>query len=368
MKISCLKSVLNNNINIVSKAVSSKTTLPILEYILFVADDNGFRLLANDLKLAIETSNIESIIHRKGVVALEAKMFSEIARKLPDGEVTIEVNDDCETLITCNRSKFTIKGLPGEDFPMLPNVDSPSMFRTNAEQLKDMIKRTVFSVAQDETKPVLTGELLEVNNGYINFVAVDGFRISYIYTPTENNNDISIVIPAQSLKNISSILPSDKDCNIDLHYSENHVMFITDEFKLVSRLLSGEFIKYKQIFNDEYTTKITIDKSNLKSSLERALLVAKDTKRTPVKFEIRDSELIITSNTEIGECYEEVAIQTEGNVLEIAFNPTYILDTLNAITDEDIVIQFTTPLSPCIIRGVEESDYKYLVLPLRLKG
>lgn len=367
MQISCEKDVLINNINIVTKAVSSKTTLPILECILLMVDQKGFRLIANDLELGIETSNMEAEVYELGSVALEARMFFDIVKSLPDNIVEITVDEKNIAVIKSGKSEFKLLGQNGNEFPLLPQIEKISKMRINAVKFKNMIRQTIFSVAVEENRPILTGELIEIKNGFMNLVAIDGFRVSFrtIEMP-DFNDDIEVVIPAKALNEVSKIL-SDKEENIiDIYFTDKHILFEMDSCIIVSRILDGEYIKYEQLFTDDHKTLVKINRDLFIKSLERATLVSKESKKTPVSLNIKDNTLIVTSNTELGESYDEINIETDGDDLEIGFNPKYLIDAMKAIDEEFIKLQFMTSLSPCIIRGMEREDYKYLVLPLKL--
>lgn len=368
MNIKCKKDELLNNINIVLKSVSSRTTLPILECILLVADREGFKLISNDLELGIETSNIKADIIEKGTVALEAKIFSDIIRNLPEKEVSIETDEKNITLIKSGKIEFKILGQNGEEFPKINKVEKEEKYTISSSILKNMIRQTKFSVSTDESKPILTGELIEIKNGYLNIVAIDGFRVSFRRTITNKEyKNSEVVVPAKTLNEIIKILSDKEDSFVNLYFNENHILFELDSCIVVSRILDGEFLKYEQIFTEDYNTKIEINRLDFLNSLERASLISKDNKKTPVKLEITKNEkLIITSNTEFGTSYEEVKIDIEGEELNIAFNTKYLIESLKAIDDEFIIIQFITPLSPCIIKGINKDDYKYLILPLKL--
>lgn len=368
MKIKCSKNKLIFNINIVLKSISNKTTLPILECILLIADDDGFRLMSNDLELGIETANIEADILKKGMIALDAKMFSEIIRKMPEDEILIEVNDKNITLIKCDKTEFKILGQNGEEYPKLDYIEKTEKYTISSPVFKNMIKQTKFSVSLDESKPVLTGELIEIKNNNFNIVAIDGFRVSFRKTEINSEyDDLEVVVPVKTLNELIKILSDKEDSFVNLYINDKHILFELDSCIIISRVLEGDYIKYEQIFVDDFTTKIEIERKNLIDSLERASLVSKEIKKTPVKLDVKkNNNLIITSNTEFGTLYEEIKIDIEGKELEIAFNPKYLIEALKAIDDEKIIIQFMTGLSPCIIRGIDNDSYKYLILPLKL--
>ena len=368
MNIICKKEVLLNNINIVSKSVPSRTTLPILACILLIADEQGVRLVSNDLELGIETKNIESDIFEKGTIALEAKIFFDIIKNMPNGDISIISDDKNVTIIKNGKTEFKILGQNGQEFPMPNKVEQKQEYIINSNNLKNMIKQTKFSVSTDESKPILTGELIEIKDGYLNIVAIDGFRVSFRRTKmNENYQNTNVVVPAKTLNELIKILSDKEDNKVKVCFNENYILFELDNCFIVSRILDGEFLKYEQIFTEDYNTKININKQVLIQSLERASLISKDNKKNPVKLEISTNEkLTITSNTEFGTSYEELDIDLEGEGLNIAFNPRYLIEALKAIEDEKICIKFITSLSPCIIKGIDKEDYKYLILPLKL--
>ena len=368
MNIKCKKNILLTNINIVLKSVASRTTMPILECILLTADREGFRMISNDLELGIETANIDADIMEKGSVALDARMFSDIIKNMPDGDISITVDEKNVTIIENGKTKFKIMGQNGEDFPVLNTVEKEEKYSISSSLIKNMIRQTKFSVSSDESKPVLTGELIEIKEGYLNIVAIDGFRVSFRRTEISKDfKNAEVVVPAKALNEIIKILSDKEDSLVNLYFNENYILFELDSCIIVSRLLDGEFLKYEQIFTEDYNTKIEINRLSFLNSLERASLISKDNKKTPVKLEIKEDEsLVITSNTEFGTSYEEVSIDLEGEVLSIAFNPRYLIEALKAIDDEKVLIQFITSLSPCIIKGIDNSDYKYLILPLKI--
>jgi len=368
MKISCQKSDLLNGVNTSLKAVSTRTTLPILQCILLQASGDLFRLVSNDLELGIE-SYVKSTIIESGSIALDAKIFSEIVKKLPDAEVTIIVDESNLTTITCEKSIFKIPGQAGTEFIQLPQITKDKNISMSQAVLKDMIHQTIFSIAVKEIKPILTGELLEIKGNAFSIVSMDGYRISIRQTAfSESFDNTSVVVPGKTLSEISKILSSDEADMLSVYFTDKHILFELEDSIVVSRLLEGDYPKYASLFSADYDTLITVERRELMMSIERAALIARESKKSPIKMEIRDSVLAITSNTELGNVHEEINIQQEGQNLEIAFNPKYMIDSLKAISDEEICLQFTNALNPCIIRQVQGDDFKYLILPIRLNG
>ena len=278
----------------------------------------------------------------------------------------ISTDDNNMVNIKSGTSEFNIMGQSGEDFPPIPTVESESGYSLKQKDLRDMITKTIFSIATDESKPILTGELMEISNKKINMVAVDGYRISYRQSLLEaDNENVKVVVPGKALREISKILGEDEE-NVDIFVTDKHILFDFEGNTLVSRILEGDFIKYEQTFTNEYKTGITGDRAELISALERASLVSRDSRKVPVRIDIGENKIILTSQTEMGTATEEVFVDVEGDMLKIAFNPKYLIDALKAIDDECINMQFNTSLSPCIIKPIEGDVYKYLILPLRL--
>jgi DNA polymerase-3 subunit beta len=368
MKLRCTKIDLLNGVNTASKAVSTRTTLPILQCILLKATTEGLKLISNDLQLGIE-SNVNANIIETGSIAIESKIFSEIIKKLPDNEIEIEVNEKNLMTIVCEKSKFNIPGQPSDEFILLPEVSKDNCLKISGFILKEMIRETIFSIAIEEIRPILTGKLLEIKDGKLNLVSVDGFRVSIRNKEIEQSIEyMKVVIPGKSLSEISKILSNNEDEEVSIYFTDKHILFEINDSIVVSRLLEGEFPKYDQIFSKDYETLIKIDRKKLLMSIERAALIARESNKNPIKLQIKENSIIITSNTEIGNVYEEIEIFKEGDELEIAFNPKYLIDALKVIEDDEISLQFTNALNPCIIRQVDGDDYKYLILPIRLNG
>lgn len=368
MKIICSKGNLLNGFLTVQKAVSSRTSLPILEGILIEAEDNKIKLMATDLEIGIE-SYIEGEIQEEGFVVLSSKIIVELIRKLPDASVEINVDENNKTWIHCASSEFVIQGQSGLDFPELPEVNNQHMIEIPQDLLKHMIRQTIFSVAVEETRPILTGALMEVKENQVNLVALDGYRLALRRGKTvkAENYFISEVIPGRTLNEISKILMENEEL-VEISKMGNHILFQIGQTSIISRLLEGEFINYEQIIPEEYKTRVKISRHDLLDSCERAALLARQGKNNLIKMEINQDTLVITSNAEIGQVHEEIAIEPEGQELKIAFNSKYFIDVLRNIEDEEIFLEFTTSVSPCVIKPLEENYFTYLILPVRVIG
>ncbi|WP_331488199.1 DNA polymerase III subunit beta [Chakrabartyella piscis] len=366
MNLTCQKDLLLQYINIVNKAVSNKTTLPILECILLTANDNGFVLTGNDLELGIQTAAIPATILEKGEVALEARILGDIVRRVNGETMSIKVDDKNMVTLTCGSSEFTIMGQSGDEFPALPTVEQENAFVLPQNDLRDMIRQTIFSIAQDNSKPILTGELFELQQDTLHVVSVDGYRISFRKNIlSQCAEPTNVIVPGKTLMELNKIL-SQEDENVSLYVTDKHILFDLGTATMVSRLIGGDFIRYAQSFTEEYKTKIILDKNEFVQTLERASLVSRDNRKSPVRFHIKENQLLVTAKSDMGTAYEEIVCEVEGDDLEIAFNPRYYIEALRSIEDEKVAIQFLASLSPATILPVDGDAYKYLILPLRM--
>lgn len=366
MKVICSKEHLIEGINIVQKAVSTKSTMPILEGILLEASTN-FKLTGNDLEIAIECY-VEADIQEQGSIVLNSKMFGDIVRRLPDSEVLIELLSNNLVIIECENSHFELKGIPADDYPSLPEIKKENAFIINQKTIRDMIRQTLFAVSLDENRPILMGSLLECNDNNVTLVSIDGFRLALRKSTIENvNRNFSVVIPGKTLNEIVKILqPVDE--NISIFSTQNQILFDFGNCKVVSRLLEGEYLNYNSIIPKDFESKLRVKTKEILSSLERASLITAEEKKYPVKFSILDDKIVISSNTEIGAVREEVRVDVSGNRLDIGFNPRYFIEALKVIDDEEIDIFFTSNIGPCTIKPIDNDDYAYMILPVRIKN
>jgi len=364
MKIITTKATLLEAINIVQKAVPSKTTLPILEGILFDAKNGKLKLAATDLEIGIETvTNVDVI--EAGKAVLSSRIVGEIVRKLPDADIEIKVEKNI-VYINSENSNFKIITLPHDEFPEIPKVKEENGITLTQNIFKDMIRKTIFAVSTDEVRPILTGVLFEVNGPQLTMVALDGFRMAVKWNEIINDRSFKAVIPGKTLSEIGKILNESEDA-VNIYFSKNHIQIQIGDTIIVSRLLEGEFINYRQIIPAEYKIKIKVFANKLMEACDRAALFARDSSNNMIKFEIVDDLMVIMSNSQNGDVREEVNIQKEGNDIEIAFNAKYFIDVLKVIDSEEITAEFSTNVSPSIIRPCDTTGYLYLVLPARFK-
>lgn len=363
MKCVFQKSDLVNAINIVLKAVPSKTTMPILECILIDARTDVISLVANDMELAIQT-NVEGDILDPGMIAVDAKLFSEIVRKLPDSEVLIEEEGNDSVRISCEKANFRISGRRGDDFVFLPEVERTDYICISQFTLKEIIRQTIFSIAINENNKLMTGELFEIRGGSLRVVSLDGHRIALRNVELRDNYaDKKVVVPGKTLNEISRILPGDRDSDVYLFFSRNHIMFEFDNTIVVSRLIEGEYFRVDQMISGDYETKVRINKKQLMESIERSILLVRESDKKPIVMDIRDDVIDLSLNSMIGSMKEDIAIEKEGKDLMIAFNPRFLLDALRVIDDEEVDIYMVNSKAPCFLRD-EKGSYIYLVLPV----
>ncbi len=361
MRIITNKNKLINSINIVQKAVPSKTTLPILEGILFKAESGKLVLTSTDLELGIETS-IEADVIEAGSLVMASNTIGDIVRKLPDSEIEIVTKENF-IVIKCEGSEFEILGLSIEEFPELPSIDRDNELTMPEPILKEMIRQTIFAVSNDEIRPILTGALLEVTEEKITMVALDGYRMAVKTSNILNNNRIKAVIPGKTLSELGKIL-NETEGTVNIFISKNQILFHTGSTTITSRLLEGEFIDYKQLIPKEYKIKIKTKREDFFNACDRAALFARES-NSNIRFEILDEIMNIRSNSEKGNVHEELKIMKEGEDLEIAFNPRFFIEALKVMDGKEIEVEFTTGVSPSIIRPVGDTDFLYLVLPVR---
>ena len=370
MKIVCYKDKILKAINSVVRGVASKTTMPILEGILIQTNDNEIKLTTYDLEIGIEYV-MECEVQEQGSTIVNAIMFSEIIRKLPDTEIHISLNSNNLLEIECEGSLYKLATMNPEEFPELPKIEVENSIEVDQNILKNMIRKTIFAVSAEESRPIFTGCLFEIENNKLTVVSVDGFRLALrsIYLNKESN-DFKAVIPGKTLNEVNKIMTDSFD-KIKLGVAKNQALFEMENCKLVTRILDGEFLNYKNVLPSNWETRIKVNKNNIQDSFERISLISTSSvekeKKYPVKVRVDIGKVTISCTNQTGDAKEELYVSTEGKDLEAGFNPKYFLDSLKAIDDEEVYIEFGTSISPCIIKSIENNDYTYMILPIRLK-
>ena len=372
MKIICEKEKLLKCINSVVRGVPTRTTMPILEGIFIQTNKDKVKMTTYDLDLGIEYI-VDCNVEEEGNTVVNAIMFSEIIRRLPDTDITISVNEKKLLIIECEGSLYKLSTMNPEEYPELPKIDVEHSVVTEQRTLKEMIKKTIFAVSIEENRPIFTGCLFETINNKLNVVAIDGSRMGWVSTfLSEKTNDFKAVIPGRTLNEVNKIITDSFD-NIKLGIAKNQAVFEMENCKIVTRLLEGEFLNYQNVIPTSWETKIRIDKNILQNCLERVSLISSSSiekeKKYPVKIKVEIGKVILSCTNQTGDAKEEIIIETEGKQLEIGVNPKYFLDALKVIEDEEIYIEFGSNISPCIIKPIEETaqEYVYMILPIRIK-
>lgn len=367
MKIICNKSNLAKGVSIVSKAVPSKTTMPILECILIDASMDVIKLTANDMELGIETK-IEGEIVEHGIIALNAKIFSEIVRKLPDNDVVIETESDNQAMITCEKAKFNIAAQSGEDFSYLPVVEKENSITISEFTLKEVIRQTIFSIADNDTNKMMTGELFEINDNILRVVSLDGHRISIRKIELNDNyGSEKVIVPGKTLQEISKIIGGEAEEAVEISFTKNHIVFEFNQTMVVSRLIEGDYFRIDQMLSSDYETKVRVNKRELLDCIDRATLLIKEGDKKPIIINIGDDVMELKIKSQIGTMDEEVAITKEGKDLLIGFNPKFLIDSLRVIDDEEVDLYFMNAKAPCFIKD-EQQSYIYLILPVNFNA
>lgn len=367
MKLICPKSELQKSVNIVMKAVPSKTTMPILECILIDASTNEIKFTSNDMELGIET-RVQGMILEKGIIALDAKIFSEIVRKLPDNDVTIETDEKLNATITCEKAKFNIPGKSGDDFSYLPLIEKNDCIRISQFTLKEIIRQTIFSIAVNENNKLMTGELFQIENNMLRVISLDGHRISIrkigLQEECENRK---VVVPGKTLNEISKILSGELEDMVEIYLSSNHILFEFDDTTVVSRLIEGEYFKIDQMLSSDYETKVKINKKEFLDCIDRATLLVKEGDKKPIIINITDGQMELSIDSQIGSMKEDIDIDKEGKDIMIGFNPKFLIDALKVIDDEEVSIYLMNAKAPCFIRD-DNQQYVYLILPVNFNA
>ncbi len=367
MKIICTKSNLAKGVSIVSKAVPSKTTMPILECILIDASTDVIKLTANDMELGIETS-IEGEISERGILAINARIFSEIVRKLPDSEIVIESENDSQAIITCEKAKFNIAAQSGEDFSYLPAVEKNDFITVSEFTLKEVIRQTIFSIADSDTNKMMTGELFEIDDNILKVVSLDGHRISIRKIELKDSySPKKVIVPGKTLQEISKIIGGEAESDVDISFTRNHIVFEFDRTVVVSRLIEGEYFKIDQMLSSDYETKVKINKRELLDCIDRATLLIKEGDKKPIIIDIRDDSMELKIKSQAGSMDEVILCSKEGRDLLIGFNPKFLIDALRVIDDEEVDLYFMNAKAPCFIKD-EDQSYIYLILPVNFNA
>ncbi|NLB10531.1 MAG: DNA polymerase III subunit beta [Clostridiaceae bacterium] len=364
MRFECSRTNLVDAITTVQKAVSSRSTMPILDGILLEVSDS-IKLTGYDLETGIEYK-LDAEIYMTGSVVINSRLFGNIARRLPEESVLLEMKENNIITIESGLSSFQLRGLPAEDYPKIPIVEEAKQLTVPQNILGEMILQTSFAASIDESRPILNGINIISEQGSLSLVAIDGFRLAVRKEEIEGKlPDSQFIVPAKTLNEVARVLT--EEGNVIISISHNHILFDMGRVLVVSRLIQGEFMDYNSILPRNLETSMTINTKNLLDAFERASLVIRaEDRRFSVTLQTNSDEVLsISAKTDIGASQEELNIAMSGKLFDIDFNPKYFVDALKVIPDEEILITFNGSLGPCVIKPVEGDSFNYLVLPLR---
>lgn len=356
-------------LNIVTRALAARPPKEVLEGVLVEATDRGIQLTCSDGSLTIQ-SRIQGEIEEKGRALLPGRLFADLARKLPDGDMQVKLMDNHSAVITCQRSRSSLSGMDPMEYPRMSAMEEGSELRIPNRVLREMINRVAFAVATDETRQILTGILLEVASDEARLVALDGFRLAMQKTfmpfdMPEGESLIKAVIPGKVMTELSRILPDDDEfCHLQLSKGRMEASF--GDTTLSTVLLAGEYIDYRRILPASFKTVCRVSRTELEHGIDLASLMAREGKNNLVKMDFREDSVTLRSNAESGDIHAEMSVELQGDPLEIAFNAKYLTDVIRNVSDEKLLMKFNTNVSPCVVVPPEGDSYLYLILPVRV--
>jgi len=370
MKFICEKENLNYALNIVSKGVSSRTTLPILKGIMIscTPGESNVTLYSSDLDISIKTS-ASAFVEEGGEIVVSAKLFSDIVREMPPGEIVFELREGNKAFLSGKNSEFDIQGIPSDEFPRTEGSVEGSAFSLEKSMIKEMIKRTAFAASLEEARGIITGVLCEIGTDEISLVALDGFRMAITREKINSDREINMIISSRIINEIGKILSDTEEESsekVEITAGENKAKFVIGGTEAVVRLMEGEFIKYKDILPKENKISVKINKNELIESVKRASIIVREGKNSFIRFSFEENDLIVSSRADEGRNKDVIHVEKTGEDIEIGFNGRFVNDVLRAIPDEKIVMELNTSISPCIIKPDEGEKYQYLILPVRL--
>ena len=367
MKIICDKTLLSAAIDGVSRAVTLRSTVPVLEGILLKAEGFSLTLTGYDMELGIVTT-IEANVLEPGDIVLNAKLLSDMVRRMPAGQISISVADNGKTTIQGGVAQFEIQSMPAADFPQLPNTGAEETLTIKTGTFREMVERTLYAVSQDEKRPAHTGELFEIAADKLTVVALDGFRLAIVERPVTANKEIRIIVPGKTMNEVLRLLANDDEAEVRICANRRFVVFITAGYTIMSRLIEGEFLNYRNVIPDGYRTQAVLDTKGFIETIERASLIITERLKNPLRISFTEGKVIVRCQTSLGRVVDEFAAGCEGEEVEIGFNNRYLLDALRNARTEQVKVQLSGPLSPVKILPAEGEDFLYLVLPVRFRN
>lgn len=354
-----------NSLGAVFKAIPAHTTMPILTCVLVSAADGKVELLANDMEMAIK-ADIECEVIESGMIAVEAKLLLDIAKKLTDNDVLIETDDAFQVGIKCGKAKFKLAGRDGSEFPGIPEVEPDDDVTISQFTLKEIIGQTIFSIAENDVNKVMGGELFEINGDKLTVTALDGHRIAIRKVDLRNSyQPVKVIVPGKVLMDLSKIVTGEASEDVQIEFCQKHIRFMFDNMTVVSRLIEGKYFDVAKMVSSNYDISVTINRRDLIESIDRAALLVKEGDKKPIIIEVGNNEMRLSVTSSMGSMHDTLDVAQDGGDIKIGFNPKFVNDALRAIDEDEVTLYFTTRTAPCVIK---DEGYFYLILPVNFGG
>ena len=366
MKFTVNKSDITEAVSNIQRAVSTKTSIPALEGILLSATETGLELCAYDLELGI-TTVIPAFVMEPGKAVLSAKLFSDIVRRTPAEPVTVSVDEKNMATLESGYSRFSIIGIPAEEFPELPKLSDSTQISLPGALLKSMIRQTLFAIAESDAKPIHQGSLFSLENGILDVVSVDGYRLAVRREPVDFSEDLSFVVPGKTLSELLKLI-KDSEEPVEISAGRRHILFKIDNYTVISSLLEGEFLNYKAAIPPESQTEVVLKTREAIDSVERVSLLITDRLKSPIRCLFDNNEVKLNCTTSMGRASDQLDVEMTGQSVEIGFNTRYLLEALRNTECDEVKVQLGGPLSPMKVVPKEGDSFLFLVLPVRLKS
>lgn len=364
MKISCLRTELASAVSNVSRAVAAKSTIPALEGVLLKAYDGKLNISGYNLEIGI-TTDLDATVIEEGEIVIGARLFLEIVRKLPEEILTIETDERMITYIKCGHADYKIMGMSSVEYPDLPTFDRTDEITVNSKILREMIRQTVYATSDNNSKPVYTGSLFEIENSVLTIVAIDGFRMAVRSENVDSESSTSFIVPAKTQLEILRLLSED-DENVSIIIGQRHITFKVSTYSVISRLIEGAFLDYKSTIPKESKTELVISTRKLIESVERMSLLYSERMPSPVRCKFGEDEIKLSCASSVGSAKDSIFVDIIGESVEIGFNNRYMLDALKNTDTDEIKLTLNGPIAPIVIKPVSGNSFLSIVVPMRL--
>lgn len=366
MKFNCSRQKLNDAVLNVIRAVSSKSTMPALEGILIKAHNGKLQLSGYDLEIGITTS-IDAMIYTEGAIVINARLFSDIIRRMPEEQVAIETDEKLIVYITSGKSDYKIIGISDSEYPELPSVNGSETISVNGETLRSMIRQTIYAVSDKDIKPAHKGSLFEIANKTIKMISVDGYRLAIRKEDIDYDGEKSFIVPGKSLSEVEKLIRDDTE-KAEINVGDRHIIFNIDNYSVITRLIEAEFMNYKAAIPSKHTTELKVNTRKFINTIDRMSLLLNERMKSPIRCRIDNGTIQSFCNTSLGQATDEFAVEMTGEALEIGFDNKYMLDALRNTETDEVIIRMNGPLSPIVLLPSEGDSFLFLVLPVRLRN